>query len=513
MSAGALIKGSPLRLAVKQPASWAIRLPALSENSSISHSIVTIGASDQSLIIDDRGVIIERSTHNIGYRVSFLVDGEGNAVDRVTSFNSDYVPIRPLAGNVVDLNSLYRNRGGTAVTDQEGRYFMSYLLPPCPGITYTYPTHAWLTLRYRSFNPRSSGSLPYFKRRFGSDFCNGLSVYDLGSFEIVAAAPTPGVYNQDFPIDLMVLSGRAQVTNEYGDAVPMGGQTQYNHQRKDLSRMVQAKYDFDGDGEHDFALPGKWQEHTDAEGKVSKAFARTAAADAELQGIWLSSRHQGVPAEPALADTPPDLTRLMDWGPDFDDRALLSELSVADLENTDLYIFRESNGQMILERKGLSAEDKLSGVDADNGLFAYTLRMRGAREYINSVYHKDNNLNNFQQLQAKGGMNPELYARQSDHLRPGERVKIVALNRATGYIGTLTTTMQAAGSQSGNEISFAIGLLKMGPPNLKIWAERKSTVEQGLSQGQTRQHAIGNEGAGLGSDEEITITSEWLDRE
>ena len=37
----------------------------------------------------------------------------------------------------------------------------------------------------------------------------------------------------------------------------------------------------------------------------------------------------------------------------------------------------------------------------------------------------------------------------------------------------------------------------MRPPNLKIWAERISTVEQGMTQGEERHHVIGSEGAGL----------------
>ena len=51
----------------------------------------------------------------------------------------------------------------------------------------------------------------------------------------------------------------------------------------------------------------------------------------------------------------------------------------------------------------------------------------------------------------------------------------------------------------------------MGPPNLKIWAERKSKIESGMTKGDEKKQLIGNEGAGLGSDISIAIYSDWRD--
>ncbi|WP_303909410.1 hypothetical protein [Thiohalomonas denitrificans] len=48
--------------------------------------------------------------------------------------------------------------------------------------------------------------------------------------------------------------------------------------------------------------------------------------------------------------------------------------------------------------------------------------------------------------------------------------------------------------------------LVMAPPNLRIWAERKSTIDQGPTQGESR---IGFEGAGLADDTNINIYTEW----
>ncbi|MGI9273768.1 MAG: hypothetical protein ACR2PT_02780, partial [Endozoicomonas sp.] len=469
-----------------------------------------ISSSIKSLLLREDGAIERQTGNNIGYRVGFYGEPDGATASRFLGRKHEDKILNPLPGNLVDMAHSFP--GGKAVTNEEGKYFMSYMLPPCPGFTFEYTTDAWLELKYKSFNPRTSEDLPYFMRRQDWDFCNGLSIYNSATFAIVASAATPAEPNIDFPVDLMVISGRAQVVNQQGSPVQFGGQTTYDHHQKDLERIVQSQYDFDGDDKQDYALPGKWEEVTDDDGAKRRVFERTEADAAELQGIWLSSRHEGAPADEALADNPPDLTRLMDWGADFEDRALLSGISSEDLENTDIYVFRESSGQMILERKGLDENDRLSGVDDQNGLFAYTLMMRGPREYVFAGLR--GGLNNFEKWQARGGMNPELYARDSDHLRPGERVKIIAINRATGYMGSLVTTMQAAGANgNGRQISFPVDQLRMGPPNLKVWAERKSEIRHGLTRGETREQTIGNEGAGLGDDVEITITSEWLDRD
>jgi hypothetical protein len=85
----------------------------------------------------------------------------------------------------------------------------------------------------------------------------------------------------------------------------------------------------------------------------------------------------------------------------------------------------------------------------------------------------------------------------------------VAINRATGYIGTARTPLTSA---AGNAMaSVEVPEITLRPPNLKIWAERISTVEQGMTQGAVRQHVIGSEGAGLTSDTTITLYTEWLD--
>jgi hypothetical protein len=73
-----------------------------------------------------------------------------------------------------------------------------------------------------------------------------------------------------------------------------------------------------------------------------------------------------------------------------------------------------------------------------------------------------------------------------------------------------TARVQLARSNLGDLTVLAPPIV-LSPPHLKIWAERKYNVEQGLTQGEERNYTIGAEGAALTSDTIITIYTEWLD--
>ena len=153
------------------------------------------------------------------------------------------------------------------------------------------------------------------------------------------------------------------------------------------------------------------------------------------------------------------------------------------------------------------------GTDTADNSFYYTVPIVGALEGIfNRFGYTAGGEAAFTQWQAAGQINPAFYKRRADHLRPGEQVRLVAINRASGYTGTLVTELKAAGTTDNpTEISFAIEDLILRPPNLKIWARRISRVEAGITQGEQRDQLIGNEGAGLSDDTYIGIYSEWLD--
>ncbi|MCG7872835.1 MAG: GH-E family nuclease [Candidatus Thiodiazotropha lotti] len=485
-----------------------------------------IGNDTQSVLLDPDGAILAQSTLNIGFKTGFVSDDAGNeriTPDRTLIYREHDDTIHGPLGYVVLENGLF-NRDATG---EDGKFAFRYPLPPCPGFYYDLQMPIYVELYYKRFNPRRSPRYPYFMRRLGFDYCVGYGQWPLGAsltatmtqvsaLGIVAAMATPLKRPLDFVVDMTVLAGQARMYE-----VSFGSETRYDGESAALQRVSQLQNDFDGDGHLDRALLGQIVTEVDPDtGEESQHFQTLDATQSpQIQGIWLSSYHDLATLDPAA--TLPDLTRLTDWSADFQNRGLLSQINEDDLINTDLYVFRVSDGTLVTERHGLrdsEVSENFIGVDSDNGTFYYTIQVVGAQEGRLNIHgytsYQRGGSDAFQQWQATGQMNPDFYERKADHLRPGEAVQLIAINRATGYIGSLITEVKQAGSGANpHEISFPIQDLMMGPPNLKIWAERTSRIEHGLTRGQTLEQAIGHEGAGLTDDTEITIFTEWFNHD
>ncbi len=148
--------------------------------------------------------------------------------------------------------------------------------------------------------------------------------------------------------------------------------------------------------------------------------------------------------------------------------------------------------------------------------------------------------------QADDDIVEEFRARDSDLPRAGEKVRVIAINRATGYMGTITTELTAAGSTTSGEVDWlfsqsetnrptevsfnpiqrnkpqslvsasinsAATPIIMRPPNLKVWAKRTTKIEHGTTQGQSKEYFVGDEGIAKNLDEHIDIYTEWLDHD
>ncbi len=410
--------------------------------------------------------------------------------------------------------------------------------PPCLGFE-SFQVNVHLELFYERFNPRGSGQRSYQMRRIDYENCSGsilptsaasavgqMMAYDVSLISSLRSQPYKPP--KDFPVDLMVLSGRASISNRFGSQpIALGNDvTKYKANPVDKVRSEQTQYDFDGDGKHDKTVLGHLVKVSTANGEEKEEFyQRTDAAHpcspepsatvlCDKQGVYLSSigKQSGEP----------DLVRAADFQANLKHEGLLSEITPKDYSNTDIYVVRESNGQLIAERQGLPISEMQSslkwyegntqdlGVDEERNRFFYTILLRGQGE---GFYNEVTLNQTFNQWQAVGGVNQDLHKREADHPRPGERMKIIAINRATGYIGSITTTLQAAGSKTSSQISFPIDDIILRPPNLKIWAERAHTVAQGTTQGEERQQLIGSEGAGLNKDTKIVVYTEWLDHD
>ncbi|TDQ41423.1 hypothetical protein, partial [Permianibacter aggregans] len=146
-------------------------------------------------------------------------------------------------------------------------------------------------------------------------------------------------------------------------------------------------------------------------------------------------------------------------------------------------------------------------VDEEKKKIYYRVMIRGAMDAGNPLR------GNFTDWQAKAKMNPELYQRKADHLRPGENLRIILINRQTGYIGSLTTPLKNINEGGYGAISFPIAEIKMLPPNLSVRVERRTTVEHGLTKDEERHYQVGYEGGATANDNVIEIFTEWYEQD
>ena len=455
------------------------------------------------------GSIVYETSNNIGYRVGFYGDGITVSGSQRRTYKDDiYGPLKGVSVGLVSFDRFTQ-------TDDFGKYSIEYNLPPCPGFSYEMNSLVAVELNFKRFDPMGGPTRPYTLYRWGKESCYGYTTINYNGVtsdpEFVSGSSASVTKYLDFPVDIMVLNGRAVLTNGEAGNIPLG-ETRFDATRATSERIAQQAYDMDGDGAGDTTELGKIL--TDVDG--NKSFIKSAEGETpEVQGVWLSSRN----SEPTftaegVADTLPDLTRLPDWSSDFEDRALLSGLSVEDLGDTDLYVFRESDGSLLMERKGLDENERYLGVDESQGKFAYTLRLVGSRGRLyGGDLDSEQSESEFSQWQVDEGIvgNSPLYQREADHLRPGERVRIIAINRASGYLGSKSVELQAAGNGDALELSFNVEDIELLPTNLKVWAERQSRIELGMSEGEINNSLIGSEGAGMSDDTFIAIYSKWLD--
>jgi hypothetical protein len=97
------------------------------------------------------------------------------------------------------------------------------------------------------------------------------------------------------------------------------------------------------------------------------------------------------------------------------------------------------------------------------------------------------------------------------YLREGDALKVIVINRATGYLGTAPASVRRGTSGMTTVVSPSGGplLLKLKPPNLKLTVQRDYKVAQGASAGADRSYVVGFEGSGLDTDKLITVQTPY----
>ncbi|WP_133126626.1 Ig-like domain-containing protein [Shewanella sp. 10N.286.52.B9] len=473
-------------------------------------NIANIDNNAQSVLFDKSGQVLHSSANNIAFDSGFYEgDGGSDAVpplsERISS--KTYAPFQ---GAQIEA---WIN--GFDVTDTEGKFTAQYNLVPCPCFSFSYDNVPLIMKHYYAgFTSRGVKPLIDAQIRPGYDFCSGYDACPLaigGTLSgamaqvaiigIYASSASPALQPSNFYVDTGFITGKARLA-------PIGAETQYVYKEPNLDPISQQHYDFDGDSKFDDVKMGNI---------VDGLFVCSAdTTQAEYQGVYISSVHEGQTVYANCADdepeiTQPDILRLADHQLDTNAQGLVGQISQEDLQDTDILVFRESNGLLITHRKGIN-ENELSknrsyyGVEGDE--FIFQMMIRGPANVF--AMFEEMGPAGYSKFQSDANMDPSLHQRESDHLKPGEAIRIVLVNRKTGYIGSLRTSY-THGYQGGN-IAFNMNDVQMNPPNLKISAERRFTIKEGMS-ASNEQHKklITYEGSAMSDDEMVTITTEWYD--
>jgi len=199
-----------------------------------------------------------------------------------------------------------------------------------------------------------------------------------------------------------------------------------------------------------------------------------------------------------------------------------TQISSRDLRDTDVYLFRQADGRLLGARWGFGANEVAASIPDPSqfpgvaslpeclgfACLSFAMLTRGpastTSERGGAHFHPvvDGVSRAASEARYLTPTTPQV-----DFVNPGDRVRIVAVNRATGYVGTASTTV-TIGPGGTTVIGDAMTLIEMGPPNLRVSARRR--YESGREDSRTTQ--IGFEGSALTGDT-IEITTEWFDHD
>lgn len=473
---------------------------------------ITLSPNTSTLVIDKQGHVLAQFAGVVAPRSGFIEDGTGKVLDDgqlSQNISGQKKPMGPMSGAQVFTMEPFTGQGAT---DSKGYYAFNYRIMPCPIGGFTFTTTVWLKLNYQAFTPRGSSILPYYMRMPGSDYCFA-TLFSVPT-NVVDASIEPTVMQilsnlsevnpqSNFYVDVMFLSGQVSLANPDGSAIKIGESTEYSVNTPSSIPVTDVKSDFDGDNRQDRVVLGNIEPLSGADGVERQHFVAqlVEGATAKYQGIYFSSRtnQQGEP----------DLIRLADTKKNQSSNGLLTSISKSDLQATDILIFRESTGELILARKGVKEQELGDTGLTGQGKFYYRLMLRGPADLNWNIGGGGDRQGTWQQWASSYGMAEPYQKKNANHLKSGETIKIVAINRASGYMASQLVTLRDLSQNS----SLTVPDMVLMPPNLKIWAERAYTVDDGVTAGQSRSYLVGQEGMSLTSDDTINVFTEWLDRD
>ncbi|MCJ8272099.1 MAG: hypothetical protein MJK04_22220, partial [Psychrosphaera sp.] len=449
-----------------------------------------------SVLLDDLGKIHWQTEFSIGYKVGFYDGFEDD--ERMDPEDEVYSPVIGQSVRVIGGMFSYIKE-----TDESGYFNVPYMGLHCPLMVLRINHSAYVSYKFQNFDPQGQPTVTLPAMYDFADICYGHNyldnfdaIYRSSLFTMmgqIVAMQNPGpmvralraqtvmqaasfvswlnAWTFQYYLNVNILGGRGYFTNlGHGtgdDAIPIG-QTTYSYQAPDDTPITQTEYDFDGDDISEKTVLGIIDTTTDPEGK----FTSCNVAEATHQAIYLSSggKEPGDPCDPENT-VEPDFIRLADKAQDFSHQGLLKSIQEEDFLDTDIYVFRESTGILITERTGLKTSEfsrfDVGGVNKGEMFYQMVIRGPDAPD-VNS---EDKLHLGFSGFQSAMKMNPALHQREADHLRLSEGLIIVAINRKTGYMGMVKGNFST--SNNNGVISIPIEDIKLGPPNIKIKAERQ----------------------------------------
>ncbi len=429
--------------------------------------------SIKTLLLSSTGSILKKSPHNIGYKTSFYkTDGSGEALGPVVGAHID--------AGIYSLNY-------STLSGNDGKYNLTIFIPPCPGFSFVHDYNIWAKVFYTNFDPEAPSALGFYYYKSPDIYhCNNLSALFSGSPSLAGqmtglalrANETDNssiLAEHNFYIDMLKFTGVGFLSNGT-NPLPFG-ETKYTYEPSTLDKIKPENLDLNLDRIAD----------------VAENVSGTNYYDVYLDG-------QTTNADGSAKDA--DLQRLADVAPDFTDQGLLKSISIKDMMKTDIYIYRVSNGKIVVKKKGLRER----AIIKNGSGFAFNLTLPGPLDDLSDGLFTTSA--QISQFQAAIGFPPEMIGRKADFLRPGEEVKIIAINRPTGYIGSITTTVH---TPIDGSYTVKIDNLVMRPPNLKVSVERIYSVVAGSTKGEKKEYKIGFEGSALTSDTLVSIYTEWFD--
>jgi hypothetical protein len=183
---------------------------------------------------------------------------------------------------------------------------------------------------------------------------------------------------------------------------------------------------------------------------------------------------------------------------------LLQEISTPDLRDTEIYVYRVADGKLIGSRWGMSDTEVASSDCLGHACLTASMLMRGpASLYTAHSPARFNPAANVPPLVGADGkiVTPGRFGIELDYahglngghspfLRTGDQAKVIAINRATGYMGSALVKMRqtAAGtmefvSADPETLDSNFLTVKLAPPNIKVIATREVETQHGATRG------------------------------